>query len=205
MSQDSRTSCAEIGSSRRIARAATRWRACTAAEPCINAGRKCSARWHLARERADFSLSSWRFPMAERIWRWSACGTWDDSSRSAMAAPVRWCSKLSALPADHVSTDWLLVTAVLCLGTWISLLVHRPSFLQWNVSLLRVCGRYARKWFIDFPVSVVRSKFVQYILASYAFRVLQDYALPTDPRDRFPGPACPRSRFPVESPRRGWN
>ncbi len=81
----------------------------------------------------------------------------------------------SALPADRASTDWLLVAAVLCLGTWISLLVHRPSFRQWNVSLLRVCGRYARKWFIDFPVSVVRSKFVQYILASYAFRVLRDY------------------------------
>jgi hypothetical protein len=83
----------------------------------------------------------------------------------------------STLPAGGASTDWTFVAAVLCLGTWISLLVHRPSFLQWNLSLLRLCGRHARKWLIDFPAGVVHSKFVQQILASYAFCVVQDYVL----------------------------
>jgi hypothetical protein len=81
----------------------------------------------------------------------------------------------SAVPADPVSIDWLFVAAVLCLGTWMLLLVHRPAFRQWNVTLLRVCGHYARQWLLEFPLAVLRSKVVQYILDSHVFRVLDNY------------------------------
>ncbi len=80
-------------------------------------------------------------------------------------------------PIGHGSPDWLFVAAVLCLGTWISMLVHRPAFRAWNLRVCQACGRHARKWLVDFPVSVIRSRFVQFILSSYAFGVLQDYFL----------------------------
>ncbi len=76
-----------------------------------------------------------------------------------------------------VSTQWLFYATVLCLGTWISLLVHRPSFRQWNVRLLQTVGCYARLWFVDIPLRVIRSKFVQRVFTSLPYRVLQDYLL----------------------------
>ncbi len=89
--------------------------------------------------------------------------------------------RLSAIPvappAGTGSTNWLFLVTVFCLGTWISLLIHRPDFRRWNLRLLTDCTRYARRWFVDLPARVLRSSFVQYILASEVYRVLQNYLL----------------------------
>ena len=176
MSRDSKTSCAAIGSSRRIAHAAMRWRVSTEREPYINAGHRCSARWLLARAQADFSPDSWRFRTAERIWRWSAYVIWDDSSHLALAAPARsWNKRRRFQPTLSQPTGCLSQRC----SVWGRGFPCSSIGLRFCSGTCRYCGRvggYARKWLIDFPVSVVRSKFVQYILASYAFRVLQDYA-----------------------------
>lgn len=75
------------------------------------------------------------------------------------------------------SGNWLFVTAVFCLGTWVLLLVHRPTFRHWCMLQLKACGRYARRWLIELPTEIIHSRLLQRVLGSYAFRVLQDYVL----------------------------
>ena len=71
--------------------------------------------------------------------------------------------------------------------------------------MLRSCGRYARKWLVDFPVSVVRSKFVQAILNSYAFRVLQNYVFRPVLVTAFVALLARGFGFELSQPRSGWN
>ena len=92
-------------------------------------------------------------------------------------SPLELAATVPRSPADPVSTNWLFVTTVLCLGTWISLLLHRPAFLQWNRRLLTHCTWLARKWLVEYPMRILHSEFVQMLLASDVFRVLQDYLL----------------------------
>jgi len=80
-------------------------------------------------------------------------------------------------PSVHPPVDWMFVSAVLLLGTWISLLIHRPDFRAKNAALLRAGGRAARSLLIDLPARALRSSFVQRILNSYAYAVLRDYLL----------------------------
>src|SRR5690606_8936084 len=77
----------------------------------------------------------------------------------------------------HPPVDWMFVSAVLLLGTWISLVIHRPDFRAKNVALLRAGGRAARSVLIDLPSRALHSTFVQRILSSYTYAVLRDYLL----------------------------
>ncbi len=80
-------------------------------------------------------------------------------------------------PSVHPPVDWMLILAVLLLGTWLSLLIHRPEFRAKNVALLRAGGRAARAVFIDLPSKALRSSLVQQILHSYTYKVLRDYLI----------------------------
>lgn len=80
-------------------------------------------------------------------------------------------------PSVHPPVDWMFVSAVLLLGTWISLVIHRPDFRAKNVALLRAGGRAARSVLIDLPSRALHSTFVQRILSSYTYAVLRDYLL----------------------------
>jgi len=80
-------------------------------------------------------------------------------------------------PSVHPPVDWMFVSVVLLLGTWISLLIHRPDFRAKNAALMRAGGRAARSLLIELPAKALHSSFVQRILNSYTYAVLRDYLL----------------------------
>jgi hypothetical protein len=72
-------------------------------------------------------------------------------------------------------TDWLFLTAVVVLGTWVSFLIHRPDFRAWSVGLVKGVGRIGRAVFVDLPARILASNYVQAVLQSRAFAVVRNY------------------------------
>jgi hypothetical protein len=79
--------------------------------------------------------------------------------------------------AVQTSTDWMFLATVLFFGTWISFLIHRPTFLAWNIAVLKGFGRVTRHVLVDVPTRLLHSQYVQQILTSYAFNVVRNYFL----------------------------
>jgi hypothetical protein len=77
----------------------------------------------------------------------------------------------------HWTPDWSLYGGVLALGTWISLLIHRPAFRAWNVALLGQLWQVARRVTYELPAQILRSKFVQQILNSQVYAAIHNYVL----------------------------
>jgi hypothetical protein len=71
--------------------------------------------------------------------------------------------------------SWLFYAGVLALGSWISLLVHRPLFRAWNMSVLKGFGRFLHRTFIELPSRVLHSQLVQWILHSPLYTLVQRY------------------------------
>ncbi len=82
-------------------------------------------------------------------------------------------------PTAEVATaiQWPVLALVICLGTWILLLMHRPTFLEWNRQMLMRGARLARTWCVDYPLQLIHSEIVQLLLSSVVFGVLRDYVL----------------------------
>jgi len=81
--------------------------------------------------------------------------------------------------AEPVSNqpDYLLWSGVILLGTWISLLIHRPEFRAWNrAALVRGWKAFCHVT-MELPSQVINSESVQRILASRTFAVLRSYVL----------------------------
>jgi len=73
--------------------------------------------------------------------------------------------------------DLFLWGGVLVLGTWISLLIHRPEFRAWNLAVLVRGWKSVRHVAVDLPSQVIHSDSVQQILASRAFAIVRSYLL----------------------------
>lgn len=86
----------------------------------------------------------------------------------------------SQLVHDELATkgiDYPLIAGVLLLGTWISLLIERPDFRQWNLNVLKKSWKVLRHLVVEFPSQVIHSESVQRILASRTFAVVRSYLL----------------------------
>lgn len=84
---------------------------------------------------------------------------------------------VSSPPAASGQPDLVLWGSVLLLGTWISLLIHRPEFRAWNLSLLVNAWRSFKHAVVELPSQVLHSDSVQRILASRTFAVVRSYVL----------------------------
>jgi hypothetical protein len=73
--------------------------------------------------------------------------------------------------------DWSLYGSVLALGTWISLLLHRPAFRAWNLAVAGQLWQIARQVSYDLPTRILRSKLVQQILNSQIFTAVHNYLI----------------------------
>jgi hypothetical protein len=72
---------------------------------------------------------------------------------------------------------WLFYLALLLLGTWLLLLMHRPRFRTWCADLLRGCWQVMRRLLVELPERFLRSPLVQQVLASQTYRALRGYVL----------------------------
>jgi hypothetical protein len=67
--------------------------------------------------------------------------------------------------------------AIIILGIWIALLIHRPRFRAWCVRQLRNAWRYVRKSMIDLVTSFLDSHLVRRVLQSLAYAAVRNYLL----------------------------
>ncbi|WP_437194516.1 hypothetical protein [Planctomicrobium sp. SH527] len=79
--------------------------------------------------------------------------------------------------AASVGPSFQLIAGVLILGTWISLLIQKPAFRQWNRMVLSRLWQAIHSIFIEFPSKVLHSEYFQQILKSRGFRIFRDYLL----------------------------
>lgn len=73
--------------------------------------------------------------------------------------------------------DYPLYAGVLLLGTWISLLIERPDFREWNLNVLSKTWKTLRHLVVEFPSQVLHSESVQRMLGSRTFAVVRSYIL----------------------------
>jgi hypothetical protein len=67
--------------------------------------------------------------------------------------------------------------AVLGLGVWLALLIHRPGFRAWCIGQLRAAWHLFRQVVVEWPAGLLRSPFVQQILQSPAYAAARNYVV----------------------------
>ena len=73
--------------------------------------------------------------------------------------------------------DWLFIALIVALGTWLSLLIHRPEFRAWSLAKLFEGWRLARVVLVDLPSRLLKSDVVQRFLHSRTFAIVRSYLL----------------------------
>jgi hypothetical protein len=83
----------------------------------------------------------------------------------------------AAKSAAHAGPSWMFYAAVLLLGTYVLLLIHRPAFRAWTLATLSNLWRLTRQVFYEWPAQLLHSEIVQVILHSQTYAAIKSYVL----------------------------